>query len=77
MHECEPFGVGDEVARELHRSHQRAVRGFFVVEMKRIVGVPDGVDALAEGDPFVAGASLLVAGASLLVAGASLVVATG
>jgi hypothetical protein len=32
--------------------------------MERVVGVPDGVDAFAEGDPFVTGASLLAAGAA-------------
>ena len=56
LHEGEPFGIGDEVARQFDRADQRAVRGLFIVEMKAVVGMPDGVDALVEGDPFVAGA---------------------
>ena len=34
---------------------QRAVCGFFVVEMEAVVAVPDGVDAFVQRDPFVAG----------------------
>ena len=32
------------------------MRGFFIVEMEAVVGVPDAMDALIERDPFVAGA---------------------
>jgi hypothetical protein len=28
------------------------VRGFFIVEMKAVIAVPDGVDTLIERDPF-------------------------
>ena len=52
LHEGEPFGIGDEVAGELDRADQRAVRGLLIVEMEAVVGVADGVDALVEGDPF-------------------------
>ena len=48
LHEGEPLGVGDEMARQPDRADQRAVRRFFVVEMKAVVGVADGVDALVE-----------------------------
>ena len=56
LHECEPLGVGDEVAREPDRSDQGAVRWLFIVEMEYFAGMPDGVDALIERDPFVGGA---------------------
>ena len=56
LHEGEPLGVGDEIAAKLHRADQRAVRRLFVVEMKAVVGMADGVDALVEADPFVAAA---------------------
>ena len=48
LHEGEPFGIGDEVAGELDRSDQRAMRRLLIVEMKAVVGMSDGVDALVE-----------------------------
>ena len=55
-HEGEPFGVGDEIARQLDRPDQGAMRRLLIVEMKAVAGMPDGVDALVERDPFVAAA---------------------
>jgi hypothetical protein len=52
-HEGAPFGIGNEVAGEPDRANQRAVRGLFIVEMEAAVGVPDGVNALIERDPFL------------------------
>ena len=31
--------------------------GLFIVEMEGVAGMPDAVDALVEGNPFVAGAN--------------------
>jgi len=53
-HEGEPFGVGDEVARQPDRTDQRTVDRLFIVEMKAVTGVPDAVDALIEIDPLLA-----------------------
>ena len=53
LHEGQPFGIGDEVAGEPDRADQGAVRRLFIVEMETVVGMPDGVDALVEGDPFL------------------------
>ena len=41
---------------ELDRADQRAVRRLLVVEMKAVVGMADGVDALVERDPVIAAA---------------------
>ena len=57
VHEVEPIGIGDEIARQPDRADQRAMRGLLIVEMKGVAGMPDGVDALVERDPFVAGAA--------------------
>ena len=56
LHEGQPFGIGDEVAGEPDRADEGAVRGLFIVEMEAVVAVADGVDALVEGDPFLADA---------------------
>ena len=53
FHEGQPFGIGDEVAGEPDRADKSAVRGLFIVEMEAVVGMPDGVDALVDGDPFL------------------------
>jgi len=42
--------------RQLYRADQSAMRGFFIVEMK-LSPRGDGVDALVEGDPLLAGAA--------------------
>jgi hypothetical protein len=56
LNEFEPFAIGDEIARQFYRADQGAMRGFFIVEMKAVAGVADGVDALVEGDPLLAAA---------------------
>ena len=45
------FAVADEIACQLYRADQRAMGGFFIVKVKTIAGMPDGVDTLVEGDP--------------------------
>src|SRR2546426_12750517 len=57
LHEGEPFGIGDEVAGEFYRADQRPVRGLLIVKMKAVVAMADGMDALVEGDPFLARAA--------------------
>ncbi len=49
-HEGHPLAVGDEIARQLHRADQRAVRRLLVVEMEGIGLVSDAVDALGQRD---------------------------
>jgi len=53
-HEGEPLGIGDEVARQLHRTDEGAVRGLLIVEMEGLAGMSDRVDALAQRNPFIA-----------------------
>ena len=52
LHEGQPFGIGDEVTGEPDRADKGAVGGLFIVEMEAVVAMPNGVDALVEGDPF-------------------------
>ena len=54
IHELQPLGIGDEVAVQPDRTDQSAMGRFFIVEMKTVVGMPDGVDALVQRDPRVA-----------------------
>src|SRR5215213_8226916 len=69
QHEGEPFGVGDEVPGEFDGADQRAVRWLFIVEMKAVVAVSDGVDALVERDPVVAGSGRSRKGPRRIVGG--------
>ena len=50
LHEGEPLTVGDEVAGDLHRTNQRAMRRPFVVEAIAVVVMADGVDAFGKPD---------------------------
>jgi len=54
LHEGEPFGIGDEIARQPYGPDQGPVRGFLIVEMKAVVAVADAVDALVERRPLLA-----------------------
>src|ERR1700730_13725395 len=54
FHEGEPFGIGDEVAVELDRADQRAMRRLLIVEMKAVVAMTNGMNALVPRAPWIA-----------------------
>ena len=54
IHESEPFGIADEIARDADRANERAMRRLFVVEMKAVVGVANAMNAFLQFEPFLA-----------------------